>query len=202
MRHIRSITIIALALGAAVAAAACTNSSDWTRVRAQEPAVLASASAAGAGAPVLVNCEPHQRALVRQKVVNGETVAQVDCVSGAAAPVYTDIYGRPLSSPYGMTTPSPYGMTPAVYTAPQVVPATVAYSVPETRVVRTRQVIEPERRVVRRSGRTWKKSALVIGGSTAAGAGIGGLIGGKKGALVGAAIGGGASTIFESTKHR
>ena len=44
----------------------------------------------------------------------------------------------------------------------------------------------------------WTKTALVIGGSTASGAGIGGLIGGKKGALIGAAIGGGASTIYES----
>jgi hypothetical protein len=40
----------------------------------------------------------------------------------------------------------------------------------------------------------------VIGGSTAAGAGVGGIFGGKKGALIGAAIGGGASTIYESLK--
>jgi hypothetical protein len=52
------------------------------------------------------------------------------------------------------------------------------------------------------SGRTWKKTALLIGGSTAAGAGIGGLIGGKKGALVGSAIGGGGSTIYEAMKRR
>jgi hypothetical protein len=52
------------------------------------------------------------------------------------------------------------------------------------------------------SGRTWKKTALVIGGSTAAGAGVGGLVGGKKGALIGSAIGGGASTIYEAMKRR
>ena len=52
-------------------------------------------------------------------------------------------------------------------------------------------------RVEERPGRNWKKTALVIGGSTATGAGIGALIGGKKGALIGAAIGGGASTIYE-----
>jgi hypothetical protein len=52
----------------------------------------------------------------------------------------------------------------------------------------------------RASSRDWRKTALVIGGSSAAGAGIGGLIGGKKGALIGAAIGGGASTLYESTK--
>ena len=38
----------------------------------------------------------------------------------------------------------------------------------------------------------------MIGGSTAAGAGLGGIFGGKKGALIGAAIGGGASTIYQT----
>jgi hypothetical protein len=49
--------------------------------------------------------------------------------------------------------------------------------------------------------RSWQKTALIIGGSTASGAGIGALIGGKKGALIGAAVGGGASTIYEVTKR-
>src|SRR5947209_19071800 len=46
--------------------------------------------------------------------------------------------------------------------------------------------------------RDWKKTALVIGGSTAAGAGLGGIFGGKEGALIGAAIGGGGSTLWEA----
>ena len=52
-------------------------------------------------------------------------------------------------------------------------------------------------RVARTSGRDWKKTAMVIGGSTAAGAGLGAIFGGKKGALIGAALGGGAGTLFE-----
>jgi hypothetical protein len=52
-------------------------------------------------------------------------------------------------------------------------------------------------RVVRSSGRDWQKTAMVIGGSTAAGAGLGAIFGGKKGALIGAALGGGAGTLFE-----
>ena len=52
----------------------------------------------------------------------------------------------------------------------------------------------------RAPGRDWKKTALIIGGSSATGAGVGALFGGKKGALIGAAIGGGASTIYEVTK--
>ncbi len=53
----------------------------------------------------------------------------------------------------------------------------------------------------REEGRSWGKTAMIIGGSSGAGAGIGGLIGGKKGALIGAAIGGGAATVYESTKR-
>ena len=49
--------------------------------------------------------------------------------------------------------------------------------------------------------RSWKKTALIIGGSTASGAGLGAMIGGKKGALAGAAIGGGAASIYEATRR-
>ena len=55
--------------------------------------------------------------------------------------------------------------------------------------------------VERRPGRDWKKTAMVIGGSSAAGAGVGAIFGGKKGALIGAAIGGGAGTLFEVKKR-
>jgi hypothetical protein len=50
--------------------------------------------------------------------------------------------------------------------------------------------------------RTWKKTAMIIGGSAASGAGVGAIMGGSKGALIGAAIGGGAASIYESTKRR
>ena len=55
-------------------------------------------------------------------------------------------------------------------------------------------------RVERNSGRDWKKTLMVIGGSSAAGAGLGAIFGGKKGALIGAAIGGGAGTVYEVRK--
>jgi hypothetical protein len=65
------------------------------------------------------------------------------------------------------------------------------------RAVRTSQTSQVERS----SGRDWKKTALVIGGTTATGAGLGAIFAGKKGALIGAAIGGGASTIYEARKR-
>jgi hypothetical protein len=52
--------------------------------------------------------------------------------------------------------------------------------------------------VERTPKRDWKKTALVIGGSSAAGAGLGAIFGGGKGAAIGAAIGGGASTLYEA----
>ena len=75
--------------------------------------------------------------------------------------------------------------------------------------VPARQVVRPAaaRRIVTRDTRdtrqrrSWAKTALVIGGSTGAGAGIGALAGGKKGALIGAAVGGGAATLFEAFKR-
>jgi hypothetical protein len=80
----------------------------------------------------------------------------------------------------------------------RLVPA--AYTVPD-RVSQPR--VAYRERPVRRvdSRRDWKKTALVIGGTTGVGAGVGGLAGGKKGALIGAAIGGGAATLYEAIKH-
>jgi hypothetical protein len=43
---------------------------------------------------------------------------------------------------------------------------------------------------------------LIIGGSAASGAGLGAVLGGKKGALAGVAIGGGAASIYEATRRR
>jgi hypothetical protein len=92
------------------------------------------------------------------------------------------------------------------YIASRRAPATGAYpveTVRNVRPVRATQTYSAPRRtasVERAPGRDWKKTALIIGGSTAAGAGVGAIFGGKKGALIGAAIGGGGSTIYEAVK--
>ena len=67
-------------------------------------------------------------------------------------------------------------------------PAYETYQAPRrARSVRTEQTTP--RRVERAPGRDWTKTAMVIGGTTAAGAGLGAIFGGKKGALIGDAIG-------------
>lgn len=74
---------------------------------------------------------------------------------------------------------------------------------PRRTVYRTVEPVQ-ERVVVRERTsprRAWSKTALVVGGSAASGAGVGGVVGGKKGALIGAAIGGGAASIYEATRR-
>jgi hypothetical protein len=132
----------------------------------------------------------------------------------AAAPWGTtaDAYPSPYANPYQTARPVPVSdivsLGQAAYDPYTGARTGVPYPVSATndvRAIRTVQTSAPVRRTVatqveRSPGRNWKKTALVIGGTTAAGAGIGGIFGGGKGALIGAAIGGGASTLYEAIK--
>jgi hypothetical protein len=55
---------------------------------------------------------------------------------------------------------------------------------------------------VSRPRRSWGKTALIIGGSAGTGAGIGGILHGKKGALIGAALGSGVASLYEGAHRR
>lgn len=119
--------------------------------------------------------------------------------------------GAPMPGAPMATHPGYYAAQPAYYAPqPAYAPDLVTMPAPRARAVaRPVAVARPaavRERVVyqeddRRDGRSWGKTAMIIGGSAGGGAGIGGLIGGKKGALIGAAIGGGAATIYESAKR-
>ena len=106
------------------------------------------------------------------------------------------------AAPMGFVTTPGY-----VTTQPAPAPRVVVQESPApARVYRTAAPAS-QRVVVReteeaRPQRTWTKTAMIVGGSAASGAGVGGLVGGKKGAMVGAAIGGGAASIYEATKRR
>jgi hypothetical protein len=84
------------------------------------------------------------------------------------------------------------------HSSPQAVYRT-AERAPQT-VYRDEEVVYRDEEV--RPERSKTKTALIIGGSAASGAGVGAIVGGKKGALIGAAIGGGAASIYEATKRR
>ena len=193
----RSVLGATLGAGALVFTFACGGAArDLNSVSAQ---TLATNQA---GAPVLVSCEPHQRALVRPVVVNGAAVSQIECVAAGQTAAYAQNQ---------LAAPVPAGFQPAVYpvNAPvrqvsgdladaQVVPA--SYPATVARPVRTRQVVYDERPV--KKTRSVKKSAIIIGSSAGVGAGVGAAVGGKKGALIGAAIGGGGAAVWDQITRR
>jgi hypothetical protein len=141
------------------------------------------ASAASTGVPVIYDPQTGMYQPARPMFAN-ERIALPD------GPAF-GYQGMPAQ--YG----TPIGYRPAVYTTPAEYPVAQAPAARTTRTAAAPQRASATRVVDRAPSRNWKKTALVIGGSTATAAGIGGLIGGKKGALIGAAIGGGASTLYE-----
>jgi hypothetical protein len=132
--------------------------------------------------PMLVDCGEGRQALVRP-VAAGQRISQVECVAAPAA------------------WPSAVGMVPAVQTVsqPQPVVERVVYREP----VVTRRAPVRRTTVVHKDGRSWKKSALIIGGSAAGGAGLGAIVDGKSGAKKGAVIGGVGGLVFDlATRNR
>ena len=131
----------------------------------------------------------------------GAKTAQVDAYTQAPALVQT-VHGGYVTVPAAVAQP-----TRLVTTAPRAVvtPVSNRRAAQQTRTV-SRPAPSREREVVYveedRPTRSWQKTALIIGGSTASGAGVGAIVGGKKGALAGAAIGGGAASIYEATRRR
>jgi hypothetical protein len=92
-----------------------------------------------------------------------------------------------------------FASAPASVRAPRATATRTVYRAPAPALVQERVVTQEE--AAPSDGRTWKKTAMIIGGSAASGAGVGGIVNGKKGALIGAAIGGGAASIYEAI-HR
>ena len=134
-----------------------------------------------------VTCGLDEQPVVRQVGARADQVA-IECVD-------TRMVSMPGSMPVSnFAAPSSGAFTPAVYRQP----APVRTSAPVTRTASTSAPVQEPRE----EGRSWKKTALIIGGSTGAGAGIGGIAGGKKGALIGAAIGGGSAAIYEAIKRK
>ena len=147
---------------------------------------------ASLGNTAQMQCQPYEEAVLRRAFVNGREVTDVTCITRMATPAY---------APQAYAPQAAYAQ-PVVYTQPaaaQPVYREQIVSRPVTRTTQARRSTSNDAR--REEGRSWGKTAMIIGGSSGAGAGIGGLIGGKKGALIGAAVGGGAATIYESTKR-
>lgn len=122
---------------------------------------------------VVVECGPGQRAVMEQRRAGGRTQVVARCEASQTRRIVYDEDGR------------------AITTRP------IAYD--SYRPVAQRSGSQYVERVPRR---TKTKTALMIAGSAATGAGVGAALKGKKGALVGAAVGGGAASIYEAAKRR
>ena len=150
------------------------------RLNASDLSPSPAATVASNPAPGLqVECEPGQRAVVRQAAATViPSPATVACVSTM-----------------------PVGYTAGSYPAAQYVtqPVTRPYVAPAPRMVRTSSVGTTSRAPRVRSA---KSSIAIIGGGTAAGALIGGLVDGKKGALIGGLIGGAGATVYDRTTRK
>jgi hypothetical protein len=66
-----------------------------------------------------------------------------------------------------------------------------------TRATTTSSQPAPVYRESQPQGRSWKKSAVIIGGATAGGAGVGAVLGGKSGAKKGAVVGLVGGTVYD-----
>ena len=173
----------------------------------------AASVGAASGAPMSVSCEPNQRAVVRQAIVNGVAAPQVECQTVApafAANGAVNTFGAaaaygatPVAYQPGVPAAVPVGYMPAAYEPTRI----VRNAYPEPQVV-TRQAA-PQRVVYQRAPerssratRSVKKSAVIIGSSAGVGAGIGAAVGGKKGAGIGALLGGGGAAIWDQITRR
>lgn len=135
-----------------------------------------------------LQCQPYEEAVLRRALVAGREVTDVTCITRSTSYMPQTAYAQPVA--YAQPLQRGYVYEGNTVTRPAARARTVAQP------TRQREVA-----VRNDSDRSWGKTAMIIGGSSGAGAGIGGLIAGKKGALIGAAIGGGAATIYESRKR-
>ena len=140
-----------------------------------------------------------------QRVDAFQTTEFVQTVDGGFVPVSQVTYPtavRPAAEPMRLVTPRATPTRTVYRTASPAPVYRTASPVP----VQTREVIREDRVVTEEVApsdeRSWTKTAMIIGGSAASGAGVGGIVKGKKGALIGAAIGGGAASIYEATRRR
>ena len=136
----------------------------------------------------------------------GSTV--VDCGEGRQALVHPSASGAsrvecvPMAVAQAQAIGMPYA-TPFAPAAPVVQERVVYRDRPAARTTSTRATPvtssqpAPVYRESQPQGRSWKKSAIIIGGATAGGAGVGAVLGGKSGAKKGAVVGLVGGTVYD-----
>jgi hypothetical protein len=144
----------------------------------------------------LVNCGEGRQALISSDPRTGQS--QVQCVIADASGLGNGFASGTMP---GVATGLPVSqfaptIVPAVQYAPA--PATVRRtSAPAARRVSTSPTYRRASELYAAQPRSWKKSAIIIGGSTAGGAGVGAILGGKSGAIKGGVVGLLGGTIYD-----
>jgi hypothetical protein len=151
---------------------------------------VASASALPQTGPLSVDCGTGRIALLKP-VAPGQQYSQVECAPSAAM-VEPQAFAQPQGS---YLVPATYPVQPAVQE--RVVYRDRVVQRPATRTAARRTVAYTPARTEVKQGRSWKKSALIIGGSAAGGAGVGAIIGGGSGAKKGAIVGGIGGLVYD-----
>src|SRR5438552_9823996 len=140
------------------------------------------------------------------------TAIATSLVTAIAASALT-LFAFPRLMNNGNTNDSPYTAQPAVNNAPAAQDDTYVTPPPHARLRRAYYQTPSSSQTysqpvysqpVVRQHRSLGKSVLIVAGSSAAGAGIGGLAGGKKGAGIGAIAGGIGGLIYDrmtANKH-
>jgi hypothetical protein len=180
-----------------------------------------ASQAAAPAVPVTVTCAPGQQALVKQMTMGGQTVSQVQCVADQTQTVAMrdslTLDDQIQVAPVRRAAAKPRVVRQSLPPVVREEPAPVRearneddddyYDRDRDReepvVTRTSTRDDDDRQAepVRKT-RSGEKSAVIIAGSTAAGAGAGAIIGGKKGAIIGAVLGGVGGTIYDrKTRH-
>ena len=164
----------------------------------QPAPVVMNSSAAGVDGPTLVNCGEGRQA-VFFPAESG--LSRVECVARETAmnPLLPVGYsGMPVGARFAdlqTTAPAPATRTVVeervVYRDRPVARTTTARRASSSPTYRTSS------EVYRKEPRSWKKSALIIGGATAGGAGVGAVLDGKSGAKKGAVVGLVGGTVYD-----
>jgi hypothetical protein len=180
------------ALGGALLLANTRSTS--TAVQAQNPAqTVASTSALAQTGPTYVDCGPGRVALFRP-LAPGQAFTQVECAPAPGAALMQQPYGE---ANY-MVAPGTYPVQQQPAVQERIVYRTVERPVTRrTSSYRRTASYSPARTVEVKRGRSWKKSALIIGGSAAGGAGVGAILGGGSGAKKGAIVGGIGGLVYD-----
>jgi len=140
------------------------------------------------GGSTVVDCGEGRQALLHP---SASGASRVECVPVAVAVAVAQAIGMQYVNQFAPAAPVVqervvYRDRPVVRTTSRRGATPATYSQPA-----------PVYRESQRQTRSWKKSAVIIGGATAGGAGVGAVLGGKGGAKKGAVVGLVGGTVYD-----